>query len=261
MTTPYRQDLADFYAHLIGLGRSPRTAETYVKSLRRLERATGKLAHDITRADLIAYRATGACVATIQVTFSAMRSYHLYGVEHSLWAMDGILAVAVPRRQRLPAEWLPRIATATLLEIAQSSQAQRLIYLGLYAGCRISESTDMTPRQDLGDRLRFVGKGHKLREVPIHPELRAKLPRIFAEPTRAANLHYLARRIVERTGIYFRPHALRATFAHMLEEADVDHDVRAALLGHGNTQTMHYSGVSWRRRVAAIEMLNYWETP
>jgi integrase len=115
----------------------------------------------------------------------------------------------------------------------------------------------MGPEHDMGDRLRFVGKGAKLREVPIHSELRAKLDLIFAIPTQAPGLHRLARQMRLNLGVNFRPHALRATFAHMLEEADIHHDVRAALLGHASTQTMGYSGVSWRRKVEAIERLRY----
>jgi integrase len=115
----------------------------------------------------------------------------------------------------------------------------------------------MGPQHDKGDRLRFIGKGAKTREVPIHPELRAKLPMIFSQETRAPNVTRLARVMRQHTGVAFRPHALRATFAHVLEEADVHHDVRASLLGHGSTVTMGYSGVSWRRKAHAIAKLDY----
>ena len=105
-----------------------------------------------------------------------------------------------------------------------------MIYLGLYAGCRVSKTAAMGPQHDKGDRLRFIGKGGKTREVPIHAGLRAELPLIFAQETRAPNVTRFARVMRQRTKIAFRPHALRATFAHV-EEADIHHDVRASLLG------------------------------
>lgn len=262
-----RADLREFAEHLIALGRSPETVRTYVYGLLRVERARGKPIQEIDSKDMIAFRLAVdnlGCrrpMTTTEITICAVRAFHLFGVERGYWEMNGLMAVVSPKRVRRPSKWLPEAQAKELLDACSSSDERRLCYLPLYAGCRISEAAAMGPAHRISeDRLEFEGKGRKWREVPIHPLLEDCLEDIFSRPwdrwSRSYHIHS-NRRLTRRTGIDFHPHMLRASFAHALEEADVEHDVRAALLGHGHTLTMSYSGVSWRRKVDAISRLHY----
>jgi hypothetical protein len=85
------------------------------------------------------------------------------------------LSSSSPRRVRRESPWLLPSAATTLLESARHPVQARLCYFGLYAGCRVSESAAMSPDNAHDDRLSFVGKGQKKREVPLHPELAHQL--------------------------------------------------------------------------------------
>lgn len=254
-----RPELLEFGAHLLGLGRSPRTVRTYVFSILRIERAIGKRIGDVVVMDVVLFRSLDLPPSTTQLTITAVKAYHRFGIERGYWdSSSGVMFVASPKRERNPSPWLTPSDAAALLEAVRTPVQARLCYLGLYAGCRVSESAAMGPDNLLGDRLSFVGKGRKRREVPLHPELASQLPRIFGYQVKnERRLQDCRRLMIKRTGIAFHPHMLRSTFAHVLEEADVDHDVRAALLGHAATVTMGYSGVSWRRKQDAISRLHY----
>lgn len=262
MTELARADLREFADHLTALGRSPETVRTYMYGLLRVERAQGKPIQQIDSRDMVAFRLVGRSPATTEVTICAVRAFHLFGAERGYWELNGLMAVVSPKRVRKPSKWLPVAQAKELLDACSNSSELRLCVLPLYAGCRISEASAMGPAHRISDdRLGFEGKGRKWREVPIHPVLEDRLEDIFSRCWEGRSRRYYERRanwaLTKRTGIDFGPHMLRATFAHVLEEADVEHDVRAALLGHASTQTMGYSGVSWRRKLEAIERLHY----
>lgn len=137
-----------------------------------------------------------------------------------------------------------------------------MIYLGLYAGLRVSESEridDAAWSEERG-RLTFVGKGRKQREVPIHPELARVKENVLVKPVGVGCLKHSCRALAYASGIAFTSHSLRRTFAVNLSEAGIGREVIGALLGHAPLSvTESYCPVRWSEAVEAVSALTYSE--
>lgn len=151
-----------------------------------------------------------------------------------------------------------------------------------YAGARIAE----TVRLDVDDIrisarkgvLRILGKGEKVRVVPLHPQLRATLtgwldergdwpgaadgPALFLN-RRGARLsvkgaHDIITGIAERAGLDDEPtaHVLRHTFATTLVRGGTDLVTVAELLGHARLETTRaYARPTDDDRARALDLL------
>lgn len=171
------------------------------------------------------------------------------------------------------------------LERCTSARDQAIGALPYYAGLRISEVVGL----DVDDiqlsarkgTLRILGKGRdggKLREVPIHAELRAVLrawldqragldgldgnPAVFPGRHGTGRLtDRAARDVITALGEDladddFGPHTLRHTFATQLVRAGVDLVIVAELLGHARLDTTRrYSLPTDADRAAALDKL------
>lgn len=171
------------------------------------------------------------------------------------------------------------------LERCWSARDRAIGALPYYAGLRISEVVGL----DVDDiqlsarkgTLRILGKGRnggKLREVPVHAELRsvlrawldqrAALPGLDGNPAMFPGRHGVGR-LTDRaardviTGLGedlvdedFGPHTLRHTFATQLVRAGVDLVLVAELLGHARLDTTRrYSLPTDADRAAALDKL------
>lgn len=116
-----------------------------------------------------------------------------------------------------------------------------------------------------GDRLRVLGKGNKLREIPVHPELAKVRSQILSsEPASVGVLHSAWGRMRDRigavdvTGEAATSHSLRRTFADfMYDKAEVPQEVVGAILGHGKKVTELYAPVRFDRMKDAVERVDY----
>ena len=119
-----------------------------------------------------------------------------------------------------------------------------MLALGAYAGLRRAEiaATHADWVQPLG--LMVVGKGGKVRRVPVHPQLRPRLSGLagwaFPSP-RIAGRHVTTTYIEDRLGAVLpagnTPHSLRHRFATQAYQACRDITVVQRLLGHANVST------------------------
>lgn len=207
--------------------------------------------------------------ATIRLRFAALRSFYNYMVRYGEVENNPLAEVALPKARhglpvhlsikqmeellsmpfRLPAdkkspEWLP-YRDAAILELFYS------------CGVRLSElvSLNANALQEGEDCLRIVGKGRKVRLVPVGDYAKAALNR-YREMAGVAGLSplfisRLGRRMSGRSiqlmldkylrysdiPFHISPHKLRHTFAtHML---DAGADLRSVqeLLGHASLST------------------------
>lgn len=260
-----KRRFADF--ELYEQERKPRTVKMYVRRLGYAERLTGKSIEEITADDLrtikrkvIAGELTigrEACKGIIV----AVRQFHRWGALEDLWSLNGIEHVRMPRIPRSAPDPLPLKKALALMAACQRPLEYRLIYLGLYAGCRIGESAPIEGAmwRDEDELLRFIGeKNDRIREVPIHPDLEVVKWQILAHPpSYDSTLQRVKRRLENRTGIRFVAHQLRDTFATRLYDAGTPDRIVKDLLGHSQDVTGSYVEVSRARKRQAISSLAY----
>lgn len=264
----HRDHLGEFRQYQLDeLGRSPRTADSYGWSLRCLVEWAGKEAHNLTSDDLRRFkRETNYAPATVQGVVVALRAFHEWGALEGYWPLNGIRAVKTPRVIQSPRSPVSMEGARRLIEACQTANETRVVFCGLYGGLRISETTKLTEREWRFDRLKFAGKGSKVREVPVHPELQKVKSEILGTvPKSAGVLQSSLERLRERTEVTDldgRPvpsHALRRTFASTLYEQGTPYEVVAKLLGHGADVTARYARIPWDRMEECVKSLDYYE--
>ena len=269
----YGADLAGFLGFLtLHLGREPDFAD--LAQLRAAD-LRGWLAHEA---------AEGKGNATRARHLSAVRSFFRWLARNRGVANAQVRLLATPRAKRpLPRALQPEQARAVAEDIGEMSdtaaqQARDAALFTLLYGCglRIAEALALNvadaPRA--GAPLRVIGKGSKMREVPVLPVVHQAIAvwlRYHPHPAPDAPL-FLGKRgkrldpaVAQRTLRGFRrlsglpehatPHALRHSFAtHLLAEGA---DLRSIqeLLGHASlSTTQRYTSVDtaqlmevWRR--------------
>lgn len=248
------------------LDRSPKTAESYCYALKSLARFAGKPIEKCNSDDLRAFkRETDYAQATKQGAVVAAKAFHSWGALEGLWKLNGIMGVRTNRVIQPPKSPIGLETVRRLLEGCERPLEYRVVYLGLYAGCRISESANMGEAHWRSDRLIFEGKGRKTRTVPLHPELQKRKDLILGEvPKTSGVLHSSLARLRERReardldGRPVTSHALRRTFAdHLYNECGVPYEVVGKLLGHHADVTARYARIGWDKMLSAVQAIDY----
>jgi integrase/recombinase XerC len=164
----------------------------------------------------------------------------------------------IPRRAPKALEPRARTRYVRAVEACDSARDRLMALLPLYAGLRVSEVAGL----DLEDitisarkaSLRIVGKGTKVRMVPVNPQLRTAMQnylavrgnepgalfstRIGTRPTPEAVDDVIAG-ICERAGLdeHVTAHTLRHTFGTVLVREGEDIVTVAELMGHASIET------------------------
>jgi site-specific recombinase XerD len=168
------------------------------------------------------------------------------------------------------------------VQACSSSRDQALALVLFYAGTRIAETVAL----DLDDVrlsarkgvLRVLGKGQRIREIPIHPQLRKALSDwldnrrawVGAKDSSALFLnrrggrlttrgaHHLITAIATRGGLddHVTAHVLRHSFATTLVRGGTDLVIAAELLGHARLETTRvYTRPTAEDRSKAVDLL------
>lgn len=252
----------DFAKYLVNeCNLTPSTAFTYEQGLLRLEKFIGKDASEITPDEIRAFmRNTDYHPATKSSTLVAMKAFHKWGSLEGLWPMNGIMALRAPKQVIIPKPALSADEARTLIDACRRNNEFRLVYLGLYQGTRITESSLIGDREwnHMKGSLRFEGKGRKVREIPVHPEVALKRKKILEGNASRGTLKHVARSLAFYTGVDYTSHSLRRTFSVMLSEARVPREVIGAMLGHAPISTTErYTPVRFDEMQEAIAKLVY----
>jgi integrase/recombinase XerC len=286
------QEVLDTYIAALAIARlSAETRRTYVSKVRQYLAwlATGDVEGD----PINDHRARDWAVRDYRAHLLTVLKRKLTTVNNALAAIDDLytrrgLGPAAAQRLDLPTQApkaLDKRATLRWLRAVQAHPAPRdrvLAQLPFYAGTRIAEAV----RLDLDDirlsarkgALRIHGKGDKIREVPIHAQLRENLQLWLDERTHwpGANSNpalLLNRRggrlttrgasqifhtIADAAGLddNTTAHILRHCFATTLIRGGTDLVVVADLLGHARLETVRaYTHPTDQDRIKALELL------
>jgi integrase/recombinase XerC len=163
-----------------------------------------------------------------------------------------------------------------------SPRDQALALVPFYAGARISEivalDVDDIARSARKGVLRILGKGQRVRHVPIHPQLRSALagwlderddwpgaqdtPALFlnqrGQRLSVRGAHDIVTAIAAAAGLddHATVHVLRHTFATTLVRGGTDLVIGAELLGHARLETTRaYTRPSAEDRTRALDLL------
>jgi PAS domain S-box-containing protein len=256
---------AEFARYLVQeQGKTPSTAYTYEQGLIRLERYLGKDASTMGVDDVRRFlRNSQYHPATKSSTLVAIKAFHKWGDLEGKWQANGILSLQAPKQIKIPKPALEPDEVLKVLDACRSSNDHRLVRLGLFAGCRVSDSAIITENEWKSNKLRFVGvKEKRMREVPVHEELLRKRETILSRSTSRGTLKHVARSLSHYTQIPFTTHSLRRTFMVRLLEQGVPREVIRELVGHSHPDvlTRSYASVRWSEMVSAIEALSYEES-
>lgn len=276
---PWAAHLADYLDYALGPGGlRPRTADSYLRCLRRVARhAAGRPPTAELTAAYVSSRA-GRAPATVAAELAALRAFELWAREGDLIAGRPLLALIRRRRKvtgpPLTASRAAIAAAAAWVEDAATlPRSARFVALCLYAGLRISEAAALRWRDvDLlaGDLMVKDGKGGKFRRIPIAPPLARLLAAVpMAErvgavagladgrPLTRGGYEHIFSRELRYASITISAHMLRRAFATRLDELGVSLRVIQELLGHSSLATTErYLGVEASRKAAAVRSLD-----
>ena len=214
-------------------------------------------------------------------------------VNNALAAVDDLyirrgLGAANAKRMEIP-ETAPRaldkraqIRYLRAVQACSSPRDQALALVPFYAGARIAETValdvdDMRLSARKGT-LRILGKGERVREIPIHPGLRKALvdwlherndwpgagdsPALFLNQRgnrlSVRGAHDVITRMAERAGLddHVTAHVLRHSFATTLVRGGTDLVIAAELLGHARLETTRvYTRPTAEDRSKAVALL------
>lgn len=185
---------------------------------------------------------------TIVKKLSAVRSFVKYLEDqcHLTMKLIGDESIKVPQSLPKPIE-----ETYITEVLQQANLEEKLLISMLYGlGLRISELAQLKLDDIKGEWIQILGKGNKVRELPLLDELQNLIAQYVKErshkkylfekgnaPMNVAQLRYIITKLFKAAGIKATPHQLRHSFAtHLLNNGARIADV-SELLGHETMAT------------------------
>ncbi|MGE0077301.1 MAG: tyrosine-type recombinase/integrase [Bacteroidales bacterium] len=221
------------------------------------------ITHRHIRAWISSLISQGVSPRSVNRKLSSLRSFFKFLIREGVVKNNPLSKVVAPKLSKRLPEFVPESDMAKLdpeILFSNSYEGQRdllIVSLFYYTGMRLSELVGLTVDSvDLAsDSIRVIGKGHKERLVPIHPDLKPLIGQ-YLEKRGEVNINSstvffltvkgepvyqkLVYRIVKHylsmiTPLQKRsPHVLRHTFATHLLNQGADINAIKELLGHAN---------------------------
>lgn len=247
-------------------GKAPRTITNFVRAARGFDTWARERGLDPLHAgfsDLEDYFDMLALAPSSKRTHLAnLRSAYRYAIRRGMLSHDPTVDVYI---ERGPDEEPLVLDTAELREIRDRCRDQRewtLFHLLAYTGMRRTELRTLRESSiDLpGNTIRVVGKGGKLRLIPIHPALGEAL-RLAGDPGRAVlpgRFNLMSEETLHKIGKRLAPdhtfHAFRRTVASSLRRNGVEEYVVDRIMGWAprGVQRRYYLNVADEQLQRAI---------
>lgn len=224
-------------------GASSGTVRLRRSHLTRLAMAVSLL--DATEDDLVEFMAaqTQLRAESRKSFLASLRSFYRWALTRGLVDVDpttGVRPVKAP--QGVPHPIPERELRQALL--AADHEQTLMLRLGAYAGLRRAEIAAVHAHDVQGNALIVLGKGDKVRRVPIHPVLREALDGLTgwafpstARPGKHVTADYVADRLSRCLPSPWTAHSLRHRFATAAYNATKDLRAVQQLLGHARPET------------------------
>lgn len=257
--------LERYAAALQARGLADRTIENYRFGLKVLEEHSGKRftegldvgmleATDVWR--FLEERVGDLSQAYLRQIVASSKSWHRWGHSRELWPLNGIMSIPSPRVPDTEPDPLAPSQMLWLITNARTVAQLKLLYLGAWQGCRIHESAAMNEDSWLDDRLDFVGKRGKRREVPIAPAIRDQRE-ICTTPISLRSMRWAYESLRARCPFEWTTHQLRDTFCQRHLDNHIEVEVVENMLGHAprSTTLRVYGSIPWDRKAHAQGIL------
>ncbi len=247
--TQYIEDFLDYLLHVRGYSEA--TVETYEIALHQMAEVShfyeedGVWVLDITP---FRFKIVKNSKKTIVKKLSAVRSLVKYMEDQCHLKIRVVSDESIKVPQSLPKPIEQHYIDEVM---ANATPQEQLLIAMLYGlGLRISELSSLKLEAIRGEWVEIVGKGNKVRQLPLPKRLKLLLQRylectspktyLFEKgnaPLNAAQLRYKVTKCFKAHGIKATPHQLRHSFAtHLLNEGARIADV-SELLGHETMAT------------------------
>jgi len=245
----YIEAFLDYLLHVRGYSEA--TVETYEIALRQMAEVShfyeedGVWVLDITP---FRFKIVKNSKKTIVKKLSAVRSLVKYMEDQCYLKIRVVSDESIKVPQNLPKPIEQHYIDEVM---ANATPQEQLLIAMLYGlGLRISELSSLKLEAIRGEWVEIVGKGNKVRQLPLPKRLKLLLQRYLEHtspktylfekgnaPLNAAQLRYKVTKCFKAHGIKATPHQLRHSFAtHLLNEGARIADV-SELLGHETMAT------------------------
>ncbi len=246
-----------YLAALLRRRRSPLTLKANEHALRRLDswlerqeidaKVLGLLACERYFAEML----DDAAVSTVRRHLAIVRAAYRYGVRHELVERDPTGDVRLPRLPDSEPATYSNDELRAIFAAIRSEREEIVFFLFAFAGLRLCEAAELSWQEVDFERgqLKLIGKGGKLRLVPLHPVL-ARMLREHKRCARPGRAHVVGtihdRRLAHRTWI--------ETVRLLVERASVEIDGPSHAFRRTVATVMHEQGV----RTGVIDRVMGW---
>jgi len=248
MTGQWKVALDGFTMWMVAAGATPQTRRLRRHQITRLAQRSGRVGPwQVTGDDLVSFIGNPAWqLETRKSARSAVRSFYRWAEESGRVDVNPARAlppIRVPDSKPRPA---PTLVVTDALGRADG-RARLMVMLAVYAGLRRGEickvHTDDVVSVSAGESLRVVGKGGRVRVIPLHPDLAAAIPRHPSGYLFAGRIdghlspNHVGLILTRLLGPGWSGHSLRHRFAS--DSYRGSRDIRAVqeLLGHSQVNT------------------------
>jgi integrase len=259
--SPDADIIEDYLAHLVKIGRSPKTIRTYGTALWAAHRELPAGVPTATADELAGWLARYPAANTRRTYRAALRG--LTGWAVAAGHVDRDEGAMVPRA-RAPAALPNPCSDDQLAAILEHAPEPYRLWstLAAYAGARCIEIARLHLEHITLERTQLHGKGDKLRRVPTHPlvwQAVAGLPAGPLAPGRDPLRDHVSaelRRCYRALGVDVTAHQLRHWYGTTLVASGAGIEEVQQLMGHASlSTTLGYVRVASPRLTAAVGRL------
>lgn len=290
--------IREFESYLLADGKAPKTVSSYVSDIRAFHKYLSEQGINdvkrITRAHITGFKnlmlKREYKPATINKAINSLNAYTNYLIEQNMIPAQVPLVKSRQDRVKVSSDcqhnvevFIEEDLNAILRYVDTSgnlSTRDRLIvYFLLYTGCRVSElcSVKIKDMNLLSGSLQILGKGGKLREVPLRFDL-VEMIQTYIKTDRSLSkfssseylfvsqradrlnrdtVNKVLSKIGEATNFHIFPHKLRHQFCSKLVAAGVPLTTVSRLAGHADPSTTaeYYVNTSRQEKENAVNLL------
>lgn len=290
--------IVEFEAYLLADGKAPKTVSSYISDVRAFHKYLDESgivdSKKITRGHITGFRnqmlKQAYKPATINKAVNSLNAYTKFLIETAVLPAQVPLVKSRQDRIKVSADCEHKVDVFSeddlkkMLGYVDSDnnlnyRDRLIVYFLLYTGCRVSElcAVKMSDLDLLTGQLKLFGKGGKLREVPLRPDL-VEMIQTYLKKERSIShfsdsaflfisqrspqlnrdaVNKVLTKIGQANNLHLYPHKLRHQFCTKLISAGVPLTTVSRLAGHADpaTTAAFYVNTSRQEKENAVSLL------